>query len=129
MSGEQSTAIESRPNTNISNVEFNDASWEVITEAQRSIVGEAAVGRFFETADYANSRDLDRHWQEFGLCAQTDPELFFPESGESTKLARSVCAACDVREQCLEYAIKNDEKDGIWGGLNPTERKRLTRTR
>ncbi|WP_253953964.1 WhiB family transcriptional regulator [Schaalia sp. 19OD2882] len=67
-------------------------------------------------------------WQQLALCAQTDPEAFFPEKGGSTREAKAVCHACDVREQCLEYALANDERFGIWGGLSERERRRLRRS-
>lgn len=66
-------------------------------------------------------------WQEQALCAQTDPEAFFPEKGGSTREAKAICAACEVREQCLSYAIENDERFGIWGGLSERERRRFKR--
>ena len=44
-------------------------------------------------------------WQERALCAQTDPEAFFPEKGGSTREAKKVCLSCDVRAECLEYAL------------------------
>ncbi|MET4590017.1 WhiB family transcriptional regulator [Arthrobacter sp. 754] len=64
-------------------------------------------------------------WQTDALCAQTDPEAFFPEKGGSTRDAKKVCGACNVRSQCLEYALANDERFGIWGGLSERERRRL----
>src|SRR5882724_11313292 len=64
-------------------------------------------------------------WQERALCAQTDPEAFFPEKGGSTREAKRVCLACEVRSECLEYALANDERFGIWGGLSERERRRL----
>jgi len=66
-------------------------------------------------------------WQERALCAQTDPEAFFPEKGGSTREAKKVCAACEVRAECLEYALANDERFGIWGGLSERERRKLKR--
>ena len=66
-------------------------------------------------------------WQERALCAQTDPEAFFPEKGGSTREAKNDCAACEVRQECLEYALENDERFGIWGGLSERERRRLRR--
>lgn len=66
-------------------------------------------------------------WQAFGLCAQTDPEAFFPEKGGSTREAKGVCKNCDVRQECLEYALKHDERYGIWGGLSERERRKLKR--
>ena len=64
-------------------------------------------------------------WQEQALCAQTDPEAFFPEKGGSTRDAKRICESCDVRQQCLEYALENDERFGIWGGLSERERRKL----
>ncbi len=64
-------------------------------------------------------------WQTEALCAQTDPEAFFPEKGGSTRDAKKVCASCTVRSECLEYALANDERFGIWGGLSERERRRL----
>jgi WhiB family redox-sensing transcriptional regulator len=66
-------------------------------------------------------------WQERALCAQTDPEAFFPEKGGSTREAKRVCQSCDVRGDCLEYALEHDERFGIWGGLSERERRRLKR--
>ena len=68
-------------------------------------------------------------WQERALCAQTDPESFFPEKGGSTREAKKVCLACEVRSECLEYALANDERFGIWGGLSERERRGSRRAR
>ncbi len=67
----------------------------------------------------------DAGWQERALCAQTDPEAFFPEKGGSTREAKKVCLTCEVRDDCLEYALMNDERFGIWGGLSERERRKL----
>ena len=64
-------------------------------------------------------------WQERALCAQTDPEAFFPEKGGSTREAKKVCLSCEVRAECLEYALAHDERFGIWGGLSERERRKL----
>ena len=66
-------------------------------------------------------------WQLRALCAQTDPEAFFPEKGGSTREAKGVCTECEVRAECLDYALANDERFGIWGGLSERERRRLRR--
>ena len=75
-------------------------------------------------ADGADDNE-EMGWQERALCAQTDPESFFPEKGGSTREAKKVCLACEVRSECLEYALANDERFGIWGGLSERERRRL----
>lgn len=64
-------------------------------------------------------------WQADSLCAQTDPEAFFPEKGGSTRDAKKICTSCEVRLQCLDYALQNDERFGIWGGLSERERRKL----
>ena len=66
-------------------------------------------------------------WQERALCAETDPEAFFPEKGCSTREAKKICTGCEVKAECLEYALANDERFGIWGGLSERERRRLRR--
>jgi len=66
-------------------------------------------------------------WQERALCAQTDPESFFPEKGGSTREAKKICLNCEVKAECLSYALSNDERFGIWGGLSERERRRLKR--
>lgn len=74
------------------------------------------------------SKDPGR-WQTRANCLGVDPDLFFPERGASTREAKSVCAGCEVKGDCLEYALVNGEKFGIWGGLSERERRRLRRQR
>ncbi|MFO8076752.1 MAG: WhiB family transcriptional regulator [Egibacteraceae bacterium] len=66
-------------------------------------------------------------WASEAKCLQADPETFFPEKGGSTREAKRICAQCDVRAECLDYALENDERFGIWGGLSERERRRLKR--
>ncbi len=72
--------------------------------------------------------DGELGWQEQALCAQTDPEAFFPEKGGSTREAKRICVGCEVKSECLEYALGSDERFGIWGGLSERERRRLKRS-
>ena len=68
----------------------------------------------------------DAGWQERALCAQTDPEAFFPEKGGSTREAKKVCMTCEVRVECLELmaleqadvrvAVQELGETGIWSG-------------
>ena len=67
----------------------------------------------------------ETNWRSQAMCAQTDPEAFFPEKGGSTREAKRVCTSCDVRVECLDYALANDERFGIWGGLSERERRRV----
>ena len=71
--------------------------------------------------------DEQDSWQDRALCSQTDPEAFFPEKGGSTREAKKICTGCEVKAECLEYALANDERFGIWGGLSERERRRLKR--
>ena len=80
------------------------------------------------TQVFVSPDDVDElGWQDRALCAQTDPEAFFPEKGGSTREAKRVCRSCEVRAECLEYALEHDERFGIWGGMSERERRRLKR--
>ena len=70
-----------------------------------------------------------RSWQAQATCMGVDPDLFFPERGASTREAKEVCRGCVVSEDCLEFALANGEKFGIWGGMSERERRRLRRAR
>jgi len=72
-------------------------------------------------------RALAPDWMESALCAQTDPEAFFPEKGGSTREPKSVCGSCTVRAECLDWALEHNEQFGIWGGLSARERAQLKR--
>lgn len=73
--------------------------------------------------------DQREEWMGGALCAETDPDMFFPEKGGNTRPPKAVCAACPVREQCLAYALRENITDGIWGGLSPRERRALAEPR
>lgn len=70
-----------------------------------------------------------RRWQDSALCAQTDPDMWFPEKGGSTRAAKAICASCPVRAECLDYALEHEDigAHGIWGGLSEVERRGLKR--
>jgi WhiB family transcriptional regulator, redox-sensing transcriptional regulator len=85
-----------------------------IEEAAREMLGQLV------TADGGE-------WKDFALCAQTDPEAFFPEKGGSSTAAKRVCMGCGVRDQCLEWSLRTGQRHGIWGGLSERERRRLLR--
>jgi WhiB family redox-sensing transcriptional regulator len=72
---------------------------------------------------------LDTSWQDSSNCLGVDPDLFFPERGASTREAKEVCRGCVVRTECLEFALANGEKFGIWGGMSERERRRIRRHR
>ena len=68
-------------------------------------------------------------WQADANCMGADADLFFPERGASTRRAKAICGECTAQPQCLEYAIVNGERFGIWGGLSERERRRLRKER
>lgn len=68
-------------------------------------------------------------WMNDALCAQTDPESFYPEKGHSTRDAKATCMRCDVRAECLEDALVNRERWGIWGGVTERERRKMIHAR
>lgn len=82
------------------------------------------VGRQPTSDHYDQYADV---WREKAACRTVDQDLFYPPKGlpyEAAK-AKAVCASCPVRQDCLEYALANGERHGIWGGLAPRERHRL----
>ena len=76
---------------------------------------------------YGVDDDSELSWMGRGRCAEVDPELHFPAKGGSTAPAKRICRACDVRPECLEYALAHSERFGIWGGMSERERRRLSR--
>lgn len=66
-------------------------------------------------------------WMEQAVCVQTDGDGFFPDKGGSTREAKRVCLGCEVRAECLEYALAHDERWGVWGGFSERERRRIQR--
>jgi WhiB family redox-sensing transcriptional regulator len=64
-------------------------------------------------------------WRDRALCAQVDPDIFFPDKGESSTAAKRVCASCEVRAECLQDALDRGERFGVWGGLSERERRVL----
>ena len=81
---------------------------------------------------FAIEEDVDAaegNWWDEANCLGVDPDLFFPERGASTREAKAVCRGCIVSDDCLEYALQNSEKFGIWGGMSERERRRVRRQR
>jgi WhiB family redox-sensing transcriptional regulator len=66
-------------------------------------------------------------WMDRARCLEVGPAFHFPEKGESTREAKKICFACEVRADCLAYAMGNNERYGIFGGMSERERSRLKR--
>lgn len=74
----------------------------------------------------------DLRWLDEALCAQTDPEAHFPRVGhgiDDAAAAKRTCRACAVRVECLEWALDNEETEGVWGGMSARERRGLNKKR
>jgi WhiB family transcriptional regulator, redox-sensing transcriptional regulator len=83
---------------------------------------------------------LDEKWRRDAACRGEDPNLFFPATtttgssattqlADQTEAAKAFCRTCPVREECLEFALINNQEAGIWGGLDEDERRKLRRDR
>jgi len=75
---------------------------------------------------------LDERWREHAACATVDNDLFFPVGVTGPAVsqiarAKAVCAGCEVRETCLEFAIATNQEYGVWGGASEEERRTLRR--
>jgi WhiB family transcriptional regulator, redox-sensing transcriptional regulator len=73
-------------------------------------------------------------WRAAGACLAVDPDLFFPvavgtAASQDTTRALQICDSCPVKRQCLEFAMRNGEVSGIWGGTTPDDRVRVLRGR
>ena len=72
-------------------------------------------------------------WRSAGACLSADPDLFFPMSAgawdKQIARAKTICAGCRVRQQCLDFAVTHDQAYGIWGGTTPEDRQRERRRR
>jgi WhiB family transcriptional regulator, redox-sensing transcriptional regulator len=90
-----------------------------------SFAAAAAAAEPVRSPSWMAPATADDAWRLDALCAETDPEAFFPDKGGSTREAKRVCVGCAVRSECLEYALANEERFGIWGGLSERERRRL----
>jgi len=72
---------------------------------------------------------MNLSWRQRAACRGVDPDVFYPVSDEDAEEAKAICRGCPVRESCLEYALANRERDGVWGGATERERRRLIRQR
>ncbi len=66
---------------------------------------------------------------EHAKCKKMDPEIFYPKRGQPIVNAIQICRVCPVKSDCLEYALANNERYGIWGGASERERRKIRRDR
>lgn len=112
-------------------------SAEYLTDVQSVEISQRVVQTAPAAGDLATGNAVEysfvvpdgENWQDYGNCLGVDPDLFFPERGASTREAKEVCRGCPVKVDCLEFALVNGEKFGIWGGYSERERRRMRRQR
>lgn len=68
-------------------------------------------------------------WRQGAACRDLDTAVFFPETEGGVATAKAVCATCPVRDACLDFALITRQDDGVWGGLDENERRRVRRRR
>jgi WhiB family transcriptional regulator, redox-sensing transcriptional regulator len=69
------------------------------------------------------------NWREWARCKGVDPDIFYPPEEDEALEAKEICADCPVREVCLDFALSQREKLGVWGGMTERERRRMLRHR
>ncbi len=72
--------------------------------------------------DYEHSQ-----WRDLAKCRGVDPDIFYPVSEQEAAAALAICAECSVRAVCLEHALALEERDGVWGGTTPRQRREFRR--
>jgi WhiB family transcriptional regulator, redox-sensing transcriptional regulator len=72
---------------------------------------------------------MDTSWMARGKCKDMHPSVFFPSDGLGVQVAQAICAECEVRVPCLEYALAERVDHGVWGGASERQRRRLVRAR
>jgi WhiB family transcriptional regulator, redox-sensing transcriptional regulator len=72
---------------------------------------------------------MNLSWRQRAGCRGVDPDVFYPASDEEAEAAKAICGACPVKQPCLEYALGQRERDGVWGGATERERRRMIRQR
>ena len=70
-----------------------------------------------------------KEWRSLAACRDVDTAVFFPETESEVAAAKAVCATCPVRDACLDFALITRQDDGVWGGLDENERRRIRRRR
>ena len=84
------------------------------------------------TSRFDGDDEYDERWRDRAACRSSDPNLFFPAGNtgsaiDTIEAAKAVCRSCSVAESCLRFALATNQEDGIWGGRDEVERRRLRR--
>jgi len=77
---------------------------------------------------YMHPDEGNTSWHTQAACTSADTNIFYPAQGSGHKkdwaAAKAICANCQVKEPCLEYALATNQTDGLWGGLTPDQRRK-----
>lgn len=114
--------------SNVDAIESELLQYDAISTADNVSTGGRVDGKTDRIAKAPSIQQVSGDFlkrRQTAVCSQTDPEIFFPEKGGSTKQAKKICnLSCDLLDECLDWALKNNEKFGIWGGLSERERRK-----
>ena len=75
-----------------------------------------------ETVPWIELIDRRENWQVLSICGPEHDEILFSDKRKGRKrdklvaAARELCGSCPVKEDCFSYAVRNREKNGVWGG-------------
>lgn len=70
---------------------------------------------------------MPKDWMDRARCRERDPEQFFVRGAANSRRAIRICERCEVREDCLRYALVNEIDFGVWGGMTERQRRRFAR--
>ena len=71
--------------------------------------------------------NMNESWRKDAICNKTKSINWFSEEKEEIKMAKEACKKCPVADKCLEFAVRNKERFGVWGGFTTRERNKITR--
>lgn len=105
-----------------------------VIDADGSVIEPDWVG-LFSLLQKATQQDIA--WQRDAACREavigrsirSRVHAFFPDRGRPAERAKAVCATCPVWRECLEYALADHEREGVWGGTTEKERRVILRAR
>ena len=70
---------------------------------------------------------MNRDWFDKAVCTSVGGELFFPELGVLPDDAKAICRSCEVRVECLAFAVENSTPEGVFGGFTERPRRKIAR--
>jgi WhiB family redox-sensing transcriptional regulator len=94
-------------------------------DAPRDSLGRLLIARLMIRIGAA----LPGEWADDAACDMSTADTFYPDKydGGDTRPAKRICAVCAVQAECLDFALKTDQRLGVWGGTSPSDREKLRR--